>query len=46
MDRLLNENFWSPLELLETELVPRVDISETDAEVKIRADVPGIDPEK
>jgi len=53
MDRLFDESFWSPLGLVEggrgrglSAFVPRVDVSETDKEVKIRADVPGIDPDK
>lgn len=54
MDRLFNESFWSPFGLLDgdrsmgmtTSFVPRVDVSETETEIKVRADVPGIDPEK
>ncbi len=53
MDRLFNESFWSPFGLTESghgrgmaAFIPRVDISETDTEVKVRADIPGIDPEK
>ena len=53
MDRLFDESFWSPLGLIEggrgkgmTTFIPRVDISETDTEVKVRADIPGIDPAK
>lgn len=53
MDRLFDESFWSPFGLVESgrgrgvaAFVPRVDVSETDKEVKVRADIPGIDPEK
>lgn len=52
MDRLFDESFWSPFSLMERgnqemqSFLPRVDVSETDNEVKIRADIPGIDPDK
>lgn len=53
MDRLFDESFWSPFGLIEggrgrsmAAFVPRVDISETKTEVKVRADIPGIDPDK
>ncbi|MFP4539766.1 MAG: Hsp20/alpha crystallin family protein [Candidatus Paceibacterota bacterium] len=53
MSRLFDESIWDPFEerglLSDTgsrELFPKVDISETDKEVKIVASVPGIDPEK
>ena len=53
MDRLFDESFWSPFGLTEGDrgrnmaaFVPRVDVSETDTEVKVRADIPGIDPDK
>lgn len=54
MDRLFDESFWAPLGLIEggrgrkgiAAFIPRVDISETDTEVKVRADIPGIDPDK
>lgn len=52
MERLFDESFWSPFGLLEgrpaglTDIVPSIDVSETDKEVKIRADVPGVDPDK
>lgn len=53
MERLFDESFWSPFGLIESgrarglaTFVPRVDVSETDTEVKIRADIPGIDPDK
>ena len=52
MARFFDENAWSPLGLIESTLrprelaliTPRVDVSETDREVKVRVDVPGIDP--
>lgn len=53
MDRLFDESFWSPFGLIEggrgggmATFVPRVDVSETDTEVKVRADIPGVDPDK
>lgn len=53
MDKLFDESFWSPFGLVEggrgrglSTFIPRVDVSETDKEVKIRADIPGIDPDK
>lgn len=54
MDRLFDESFWAPFGLLDGRrgrrpvgrLMPRVDISETDSEVKLRAEIPGIEPEK
>ncbi len=53
IDRLFDESFWSPFGLLErgrgrglSNFMPRVDISETDNEIKVRADMPGIDPDK
>ncbi len=53
MERLFDESFWSPFGLIEsdfsgdmTSFIPRVDISETETEVKVRADIPGIDPDK
>lgn len=54
MDRLFDESFWAPFGLLERRrercpmgrLMPRVDLSETDNEIKLRAEVPGIEPEK
>ncbi len=52
MDRLFDESFWSPFpsrdrdRLGEARIMPRIDISETDAEVRIKADAPGIDPDK
>jgi HSP20 family protein len=54
MDRLFDESVWSPFGLVEggrarnmmAVFVPRVDVSETDTEVKVRADIPGIDPDK
>ncbi|HQH20124.1 MAG TPA: Hsp20/alpha crystallin family protein [Candidatus Pacearchaeota archaeon] len=53
MDKLFEESFWSPFGLLDSNnskslatFAPRVDISETENEIKVRADIPGIDPEK
>jgi HSP20 family protein len=50
MDRLFDESFWSPTGLAENDqgqiFVPRVDISETESEIKVRADMPGINPDK
>ena len=53
MNRLFDESFWSPFSLMEggsrrgfVEFAPRVDVSETDTEIKVRADIPGIDPDK
>ena len=55
MERLFDESVWLPFNSLVesdsrekglTMFVPRVDISETDTEIKIRADVPGIDSNK
>ena len=51
MDRLFDESFWAPFGLTEKgfremeKFAPRVDISETDTEIKVRADVPGINPQ-
>ncbi len=51
MDRLFDESFWAPFGVAEKSLremerfMPKVDISETDTEVKVRADIPGIDPQ-
>ena len=52
MDRLFDESFWSPFGLLESDrsrgissFAPRVDISETDTDIKVRADIPGMNPE-
>ena len=50
MNQLFNESFWDPFEdrsMMSNRLeFPRVDISETDKEVKVVANVPGIDPDK
>lgn len=53
MGRLFDDSFWSPFSLIESRgregfvtFSPRVDISETDTEIKVRADIPGIDPDK
>ncbi len=51
MDRLFGDHFMSPFGRFGLELSdgtygfsPRVDVSETDKEIKVRADIPGIDP--
>ncbi len=52
MNKLFDESFWSPLDGqgmlpdVPRDLFPKVDISETDTEVKVVANVPGIDPEQ
>lgn len=55
MNRLFDESFWDPfdnffpgrtLASVSRTVFPKVDISETDNEVKIVADIPGIDPDK
>jgi HSP20 family protein len=53
MDRMFNESFWAPFSMIEPrgmrtlgKMTPQVDISETDSEVRVKANVPGIDPEK
>ncbi|MGM0482653.1 MAG: Hsp20/alpha crystallin family protein [Patescibacteria group bacterium] len=52
MGRLFDESIWDPFEdtgLLSQDrggLFPKVDISETDKEVKVIANIPGMDPEK
>jgi HSP20 family protein len=52
-NRLFDEAFWDPFRLFETSLAPSmtgwqsslpVDVSETDKEVRIEADIPGFDP--
>lgn len=51
MDRLFGDHFLSPFSRFGLESVsdmnamsPRVDISETDKDIKVRAEIPGIDP--
>lgn len=55
MDRLFSNHMLQPFrswpnqqlfDSTNTDLMPRVDISETDTEVKVRAEVPGIDPQE
>lgn len=54
INRLFDESFWDPFSLVDAELspvsglsfFPKADIAETDKEVIITADVPGIDAEK
>lgn len=48
MNRLFEESFWEPSEFL-SDLeanYPKTDIMEDEKEIKVIADVPGIDPEK
>ncbi len=51
MDRLFSDHFLTPFSRFGDGLVdamsnfsPKVDISETDKEIKVRAEIPGIDP--
>lgn len=45
MNRFFDENFWAPLTSFEWGVsFPRVDVSETSTSVKVKADIPGIDP--
>lgn len=51
MDRLFGDHFMSPFSRFGLGLsdetysfIPQVDISETDKEIKVRADIPGMDP--
>lgn len=53
MSRLFDESFWDPFEDTSLSagdrsggLFPKVNISETENEVKVTANIPGIDPEK
>lgn len=54
MNRLFDESIWSPFGALDRRrgkcpmgwVLPRVDLSETDNEVKLRAAIPGVDPDK
>ena len=53
MNRLFDESFWDPFDLSRSALeplrytfFPKVDISETDKEVRVVANIPGIDPKK
>ena len=57
IDRFFNDSFWDPFGTLAPDLFgsqrlstassfPKVDVSETDTEIRVRANVPGIDPEK
>ena len=52
-NRFFDETFWDPFRLFESPLLPSlgnaqyapsVDVSETDKEIKIEADIPGYDP--
>jgi len=53
MNRIFDESFWDPFVASGFNLLPsrwsgfpKVDIAETDKEIKVVADVPGVDPEK
>lgn len=53
MSRVFDESFWDPFEEKglslgerNIEAFPKVNISETEKEVKVTASIPGIDPEK
>lgn len=58
VNRIFDESFWDPFEgfsglalkpgrdVFSLTLFPKVDISETDKEIKVVANVPGIDPDK
>ncbi len=53
MDRLFEESFLDPFSVFRTiekepfnAVSPKVDVSETDQEIEIKADVPGIEPDK
>ena len=51
MDQLFSDHFLAPFSRLDSSLLgdvaafsPKVDISETDTDIKVRAEIPGIDP--
>lgn len=51
MNRLFDESFWDPFpslwggeRLMSRQFVPDMDVSETEKEIKVTADVPGYDP--
>jgi HSP20 family protein len=53
MNHLFDESFWDPFDRIPSMLAPvrssvfpKVDVSETDGEVRVVANVPGVDPEK
>lgn len=54
MNRLFDESIWNPFGVLDKRggrcpmggIMPRVDLSETDNEIKLRAAIPGVDPDK
>lgn len=55
MNKMIEESFWDPFDVVSSDLsmlpekkmsFPKVDISETEKEIKITANVPGIDPDK
>lgn len=52
MNRLFEESFWDPFEMIDRlpmtsrALFPKVDVSEDEKEVRVVANVPGVDTEK
>ncbi|MDE2022125.1 MAG: Hsp20/alpha crystallin family protein [Patescibacteria group bacterium] len=58
INRFFDDSFWDPFNVLTPTLMgsrtlggsssrfPRVDVSETDKEIKVVANIPGIDPDK
>ncbi|MBU6430882.1 MAG: Hsp20/alpha crystallin family protein [Patescibacteria group bacterium] len=55
MNKMIEESFWDPFDIVSSNLsmmpekkmsFPKVDISETEKEIKITANVPGIDSDK
>ncbi|HPR91420.1 MAG TPA: Hsp20/alpha crystallin family protein [Candidatus Paceibacterota bacterium] len=50
INQMVSESIWDPLNSLELwqhqPLYPKVDISETDKDIKVIADVPGLKPEE
>lgn len=56
VDRIFDEDFWVEpfgswrlpklLSRIDRRMFPRVDVSETGREIKVIADIPGVDPEK
>ena len=58
IDRFFNDNMWDPFNIMTPSLIgsraitgmsgrfPKVDVSETDKEIKVVANIPGIEPDK